>query len=80
MEDFAEVSAALLQAGGARQVSDEEELFQLMDCWLAEPAAARQVGAQARRLVEAGRGAVAVRHVAVIRQLLQGGDGHGPVA
>ena len=79
MEDFAEVSAALLRAGGARQVSEEEELFRVLDHWLAEPTVARQAGAQARLLVEAGRGGAA-RHVAVIKQLLQGGGGHGPVA
>ncbi len=80
MEDFDEVATTLLRDGGARQVGNEEELFQVMDHWLGEPAAARQAGAHGRRLVEAGRGTVAARHVAVIRQLLQGGERHGPVA
>lgn len=79
MEDFVEVSTALLQAGGARQVGDEEELYVVTDNWLAEPSVARRAGAKARQLVEASRGG-ATRHVAVIKNLLYGDGGHGPVA
>ncbi len=69
MDDFLAESAALLQGGGGRRVANGRELGQTVADLLAAPGAARRMGAAARCVVHANRGA-AERHAAVIAELL----------
>jgi 3-deoxy-D-manno-octulosonic-acid transferase len=63
--NFAEPMRALLAANAIRQVTTSDQLLQVLDAWLRDPAAAADVGRRAREVVLANRGATA-RHVQVI--------------
>lgn len=56
--NFAEISAALIAAGGARQVEDAQQLGQVVAELLADAAAREQMGAAGQRLVAENRGAL----------------------
>jgi 3-deoxy-D-manno-octulosonic-acid transferase len=58
MENFRDMAAEFDGALAWRRVRDGRELGEAWASWLAEPAAARQVGERAARLVEASRGAL----------------------
>lgn len=72
MDDFAVESAALVAGGGGRQVADARQLGRSVSELLASPQTAATMGAAARRVVQANRGA-ADRHAAVIADLIPGG-------
>ncbi len=58
MENFRDMAAEFDRAGAWRRVADGGELGAVWKSWLDDPAAARQVGSRAERLVEANRGAL----------------------
>jgi 3-deoxy-D-manno-octulosonic-acid transferase len=58
MENFRQMAEDFDRAGAWARVADAAALGETWRRWLAEPAAARQVGERARRLVESNRGAV----------------------
>jgi 3-deoxy-D-manno-octulosonic-acid transferase len=59
MFNFREMAEAFDQAGAWRRVADAGELGAAWRGWLDAPAAGREVGERALRLVEANRGALA---------------------
>jgi len=59
----------LVAAGGIGVVDDEEELHVLLAAWLADPAAAREVGERGRTAILASKGATA-KTIEVLRPLL----------
>jgi 3-deoxy-D-manno-octulosonic-acid transferase len=59
MFNFREMAAAFDRAGAWRRVADAGELGAAWRGWLDDPAAGREVGERALRLVEANRGALA---------------------
>jgi 3-deoxy-D-manno-octulosonic-acid transferase len=69
MENFRAVADDFDRAGAWERVADAAALGAAWRRWLADPAAAREVGERARRLVEAGRGSVE-RTLAVLAPLL----------
>lgn len=69
MENFRQMADDFDRAGAWARVSDAAALGETWRLWLTEPAAAREVGERARRLVEAGRGAVD-RTIEVLAPLL----------
>lgn len=69
MENFRQVAADFDRAAAWARVADAAALGETWRRWLAEPAAAREVGERARRRIEAERGAVE-RTVAVLAPLL----------
>lgn len=74
MDNFRQMAEDFDRAGAWQRVADAEELGEIWSRWLADPAAARGVGARARQLVAANRGAVE-RTVEVLAPLLAGGAG-----
>ncbi|MFP4346999.1 MAG: 3-deoxy-D-manno-octulosonic acid transferase [Desulfococcaceae bacterium] len=64
---FTEISRMLLQAGGAVQVSGEEDLHNALAGLLADPFRAREMGRRGRKVFERNRGSVD-RTVSVIRE------------
>ncbi len=69
--NFREIVDAFLAAGAAIRVEDARRLEEETARLLAEPAARKDLGERARRLISGGRGATA-RNVAVLRRLLAG--------
>jgi 3-deoxy-D-manno-octulosonic-acid transferase len=69
MENFRQTAEDFDRAGAWARVADAAALGAVWRRWLEEPAAARQVGERARRLVAANRGAVE-RTVAALAPLL----------
>ena len=69
MEDFSEISAGLLQAGGALPVSSSAELATRIKGLLGDPDRAERMGRKAGTFVCQSRGVVS-RHLQVIDQLL----------
>jgi len=69
MQNFAEIAAAFLDNGAAVQVRNDRELETALLALLADPVRRASLGAAARALVEANRGARA-KSLAVIAQLL----------
>src|SRR5882724_9502602 len=59
MHNFRDMAERFDQAGAWRRVRDAAGLAAAWSGWLADPAAAREVGERARQLVEANRGAAA---------------------
>lgn len=75
MEDFPEIADDLLNAGGAVQVGDEEQLFDRLSNWLDDELLRAEIGAQGAAVV-ANRRNVTARHLALIREILAKGEGH----
>lgn len=69
MEDFAEISQALLAAGGAKTVGDRRELARALTALLADRQQRVAMGEAARRVVAAQQG-VTERHLGLIREVL----------
>lgn len=79
MSNFAEIAAAFLENGAAEQVADAAALESTLLSLLNDPVRRARVGAAARALVEANRGA-RTRTLAVADELLPDGRaGHGVV-
>jgi 3-deoxy-D-manno-octulosonic-acid transferase len=78
MENFAEIAATFLQNQAAVQVSDAGELTSAVSRLLADPVERARLGAAARALVEANRGAKP-RTLAAIADVLPPPDGRGVV-
>ena len=74
MRDFPDVSRWLVEAGGAIQVSDEDDLFNRCRELLSVPALARAMGEKARRVVEENRGSTE-RIVRDILEIVRGDGG-----
>ncbi len=70
LHNFSEVYAELITKGGAVVVWRGEELGRQLASWMADPAAAREVGEAARRVVVSNRGA-AGRTVELLLGLLE---------
>ena len=56
--NFAEITALLVQEGAALQVSDAEQLAQLMGGWLSDAAQRARIGEHGRHVVAQNRGAL----------------------
>ena len=69
MEDFSEISAGLLQAGGALRVSSSDDLACQIKDLLGNPDTAKKIGQNAGAFVRQGQGVVN-RHLDIIDQLL----------
>ena len=78
MSNFAEIAATFLENAAAEQVADAAHLEGTLLSLLGDPVRRARLGAAARALVEANRGARA-RTLAVIDELLPEGRGHGVV-
>jgi 3-deoxy-D-manno-octulosonic-acid transferase len=79
MENFAEIAEAFLANGAAVQVHSERELVEAVVGLMNDPVRRARLGAAARALVEANRGAKD-RTLAIIRSLLPAQDrGHAAV-
>jgi len=77
MQNFAEIATAFLEKGAAVQVTDGRQLEATLLELLDDPVRRASLGAAARALVEANRGA-RVKSLAAIAQLLQP-EGQGNV-
>jgi 3-deoxy-D-manno-octulosonic-acid transferase len=69
MEDFAEIAAALVQNGGARQVASAESLLATLQQLFADPGLRRSMAGAARDCVTAHQGVVR-KHLEIITSLL----------
>ncbi len=78
MQNFAEIAQAFLENGAAIQIQSGRELETVMRELLGDPVKRARLGAAARALVEANRGARA-RSLAAIAQLLPPAGGQGVV-
>ena len=76
MEDFSEISADLLNLGGAMVCAGEEELFIEMEKLLRSADHRQKMGTQGRALVLQHRG-VTGRHISLINETLAGRPGKG---
>jgi 3-deoxy-D-manno-octulosonic-acid transferase len=76
MQNFKEIADAFLSNGAAIQVRSDEELGDALLTLVTDPVRRARLGAAARALVEANRGAKA-KTLDVIADLLPPGDGHG---
>ncbi|MFO7604748.1 MAG: glycosyltransferase N-terminal domain-containing protein [Desulfurivibrionaceae bacterium] len=72
MEDFAEIAADLLAAGGAVRVDDESSLAVILRKWLSVDEERRAAGERAARLIE-GQSGVTDRHVDLVGRVLYEG-------
>lgn len=78
MQNFAEIADVFLSSGAAMQVRSTRELEQVMADLLGDPVRRASLGAAARALVEANRGAKA-RTLTVIEELLPPNQSRGGV-
>jgi 3-deoxy-D-manno-octulosonic-acid transferase len=78
MQNFAEIADVFLSSGAATQVRSTRELEQVMADLLGDPVRRASLGAAARALVEANRGAKA-RTLTVIEELLPPSGSRGGV-
>jgi 3-deoxy-D-manno-octulosonic-acid transferase len=69
MQDFSEIAAALLTAGGATEVSGSDDLSRLLKTLLASPQLRKEQGLAALQCVKSQRGVIA-KHLELITQLL----------
>lgn len=69
MQNFREIAAVFLEAGGAVQVGDQRELGEALAALVADPARSARLGEAARGVIERNRGA-RDRTLEVIAQLL----------
>jgi 3-deoxy-D-manno-octulosonic-acid transferase len=72
MDNFREIAEAFLTNGAAMQVHSDRELEEVMLTLVSDPVHRARLGAAARALVEANRGAKD-KTIAVITDLLPGG-------
>ncbi|MCL5979748.1 MAG: 3-deoxy-D-manno-octulosonic acid transferase, partial [Gammaproteobacteria bacterium] len=70
MENFRDIASTLLAAGAAVQAADGNALAVTLAHWLTDPAAAREIGRQGLRVVQAQRGALA-RSLALLPERLR---------
>jgi 3-deoxy-D-manno-octulosonic-acid transferase len=78
MQNFREIAESFLRHGAARQVASAAALADALEELLADPVACARLGAAARALVEANRGAGA-RTLAIVGRLLPPGTPRGVV-
>lgn len=78
MEDFPEISQALLDSGGAVEVSDGQEFFEFLHTCLSNPEHAAEIGASGAGLVKQNQG-VTAKHVELIEKILGDGGPYGTV-
>ena len=71
MTDFPDVSAELIERGAALQVQNREQLLERMRELLADPAAAREMGARGQRWVESHQGVTAQVAEQITRRMLR---------
>lgn len=71
MEDFSEVAAGLIEAGGGQQVGCADELYTALECILTRPSVQRSMAQSAREYVDNNRGVVD-RHLQSIQNVLTG--------
>src|SRR5229473_3603966 len=76
MQNFKEIADAFVTNGAAVQVQSERELEEILLTLVTDPVRRARLGAAARALVEANRGAK-TKTLDVIADLLPPGDGHG---
>jgi 3-deoxy-D-manno-octulosonic-acid transferase len=76
MQNFKEIADTFLTNGAAIQVRSQEELGDALLALVTDPVRRARLGAAARALVEANRGAK-TKTLDVIADLLPPGDGHG---
>jgi 3-deoxy-D-manno-octulosonic-acid transferase len=76
MQNFKEIADAFVANDAAVQVRSEDELANVLLQLVTDPVRRARLGAAARALVEANRGAKA-KTLDVIADLLPPGDGHG---
>lgn len=69
MEDFAEISRDLLQAGGAMEVTDQTSLQQVLTHLFSSEEKRKKIGALAHACIARQRGVVS-RHLEIIREYL----------
>jgi 3-deoxy-D-manno-octulosonic-acid transferase len=69
MEDFAEIAADLLAAGGAFRVHDADSLFRILEKLLGDPAFRRATGSAAAGYIKGKQGVIA-RHLELIGKYL----------
>jgi 3-deoxy-D-manno-octulosonic-acid transferase len=69
MHNFREMAEAFDRAGAWRRVEDARELAAVWREWLDDPAAARETGGRALRLIEENRGALA-RTVEMLKEVI----------
>ena len=70
MENFREISQIFDQARAWRRVANSRELAEAWKSWLAEPSAARELGARAKQVADENRGALD-KTIAFIQPALQ---------
>ena len=76
MQNFKEIADTFLSNDAAVQVQSDRELDETLLALLTDPVRRARLGAAARALVEANRGAK-TKTLDVIGELLPPGDGHG---
>src|SRR5262249_8737648 len=76
MQNFKEIADAFLGNDAAIQVRSDQELEEMLLTLVTDPVRRARIGAAARALVEANRGAK-TKTLDVIRELLPPGGGHG---
>jgi len=77
MENFFEIADAFVTNGAGVQLTGERDLEETLSSLMGDPVRRARLGAAARALVEANRGAK-TKTLEVIAELLpHGGDGHG---
>ena len=69
MEDFAEIAADLLAAGGAVQVDDADSLFRMLERLISDPILRQAIGTAAAVYIKGKQGVIA-RHLELIRKFL----------
>ena len=76
MQNFKEIAGTFLTNAAALQVGGERELEEVLPALVSDPVRRARLGAAARALVEANRGAK-VKTLEAIADLLPAGDGRG---
>jgi 3-deoxy-D-manno-octulosonic-acid transferase len=69
MDDFAEIAADLLAAGGAIRVHDADSLFRALERLLSDPDVRRETGVKAATSIKEKQGVIS-RHLELIRKFL----------
>lgn len=69
MDDFSEISASLIQAGGAFMVQNQDELTTTLDKLLNNPVRLQETGNAAQNCIKAQQGVIK-RHLTLIKEML----------